>query len=326
MTSRILLLATGDTIAYRHHTGQSTVASASELLAGATWQRRNIRVVPEDYPAEPSWDADPASTLRLASRVHGALTNEGFAGVLVTHGIDTLATAAFLSELLAGPMTTQARIVFTGAARCLDHAAGDARANLDDALTAVSDQGLTGYGAVICTAGQLQAARWAYLAEATGSARFGCATGAPVGRIADGRLTLTSPAPAPFPATGGDPTADVAVLKAYPGMPPAQLSTLADTGTRGIVLEGTGAGNVPVELFGTIADLSEKDIPVVIATRARTGGTPPDPDCGAGLASKLGAIIVPDLPPEQARCALQVALGLGGVAEVRDWFTRSGFC
>lgn len=48
------------------------------------------------------------------------------------------------------------------------------------------------------------------------------------------------------------------------------LTTAADAGARGIVLEGTGAGNVPVELLTTIDELTTWDIPVVVASRART--------------------------------------------------------
>jgi L-asparaginase len=98
-------------------------------------------------------------------------------------------------------------------------------------------------------------------------------------------------------------------------MPDALLRTAVDLGARGIVLEGTGSGNVPVELFTTIAELSEWDIPVVIASRARWTGEP-------GLAAAVGAIGARGLPPDQARVALMVALAAGGVTEVRRWFAH----
>jgi L-asparaginase len=102
------------------------------------------------------------------------------------------------------------------------------------------------------------------------------------------------------------------------------LHAVVDAGARGVVLEGTGLGNVPVTLFAAISDLTGWDIPVVVATRCRTRpvGLPELPP-EAGMAAKVGAIGARGLAPEQARVALMVALGAdGGVAAARDWFDR----
>ncbi|MFC7646105.1 hypothetical protein ACFQX6_40085 [Streptosporangium lutulentum] len=106
-------------------------------------------------------------------------------------------------------------------------------------------------------------------------------------------------------------------------MDPVLLTAVVDAGARGIVLEGTGLGNVPVDLFATLGELSEWGIPTVIASRSLTLGVPLD-DLGfhAGLAAKLGAIGARGLAPSKARVALMVALGTGGVDAVRDWFGR----
>lgn len=113
------------------------------------------------------------------------------------------------------------------------------------------------------------------------------------------------------------------MIKTYPGMDSVLLTAVVDAGARGVVLEGTGLGNVPVDLFATIGELSEWGIPVVIASRSRTRGVPlEDLHLIAGLAGKLGAIGARGLAPSKARCALMVALGTGGVEAVRDWFGR----
>ncbi|MFD0664665.1 hypothetical protein [Thermocatellispora tengchongensis] len=108
----------------------------------------------------------------------------------------------------------------------------------------------------------------------------------------------------------------------YPGMGPEQLRTVTDMGARGVVLAGTGAGNVPVDLFAAIGGLVGQDIPVVIASRAHTGGEPLDDlPLDWGLAGKLGAIGARGLSPVKARAALMAALaGGGGVAAARDYF------
>jgi len=125
-----------------------------------------------------------------------------------------------------------------------------------------------------------------------------------LGRVAGGAVHLTSTPPPRPPEVGGEPETDVAVLRTYPDMPSSLLTTVTDLGAQGVVLEGTGAGNVPVELFGTIMELSQMDIPVVVASRAYT--------VDIGMAKRMGALGAGGLSAQQARMALMVALSKGG--------------
>ncbi|HEU5110815.1 MAG TPA: asparaginase domain-containing protein [Micromonosporaceae bacterium] len=287
----LLLVATGDSMAHR----SSSVATGRELLelAGPA----PVRVVVEDVLAEPSWDTSVSTQLALARRVRKALAEDEFTAVVVTHGVDTLEETAFLTDLLAGP--ARGGIVFTGALRALSAADPDGPANLAAALTAAADPALRGAGAVVCLGDELHAARFAALTDG-----FSSAPHPMLGRLVDGRVRLTSAPPPRPPVADGAPETDVALLKTYPDMPPALLTTVTDLGAQGVVLEGTGAGNVPVELFGTIMELSQMDIPVVVASRAHT--------TDIGLAERMGAIGAAGLSPQKARMALMVALGAGG--------------
>ncbi|MFH8411290.1 hypothetical protein ACH4FX_41985 [Streptomyces sp. NPDC018019] len=113
-------------------------------------------------------------------------------------------------------------------------------------------------------------------------------------------------------------------MKTYPGIEPALLITAADAGARGIVLEGTGQGNIPVGLFTVISELTDGDVPVVIASRCRTAAMPlEDMPAGAGLVTKGGAIGACGLAPSKARIALMAALGTGGgVQAACAWFAK----
>jgi L-asparaginase len=287
----LLLIATGDTIAHR----ASGVASGRELLelAGPPPQR----VVVEDVLAEPSWDTSVSTQLALARRVRKAIAEDEFTGVVVTHGVDTLEETAFLADLLAG--RAAGGIVFTGAMRPLSHAQPDGPVNLATALAAAADPALAGAGAVVCLGSELHAAH-----HVTFTGAFTSVPHPMLGRVLDGRVRLTAMPPPRPPVVNGEPETDVALLKTYPNMPPSLLTTVTDLGARGVVLEGTGAGNVPVELFGAIMELSSMDIPVVVASRAHTPGI--------GMAERMGAISAGGLSAQKARMALMVALGNGG--------------
>ncbi|HEY2674438.1 MAG TPA: asparaginase [Rugosimonospora sp.] len=325
MTQRVLLLATKDTIAYQP--GRSAVATGADLLrtipAGT-----HADVVVEDVTAEPSWDISPSSMLNLARRARTAILDDGFDGVVITHGTDTLEDTAYLTDLLAGPATARGGIVLTGATRFLDDLSSDGPRNLASSIAAAADPALRHVGVVACLNDDLHAARWVTKVDATSVAAFSSYPFPPVGRVVDGRVeTLGAPPPRP-PEAPGEPESEVALIKTYPGIDPALLTTVVDAGARGVVLEGTGAANVPVDLFATIGDLTQWDIPVVIASRSRTRDVAlDDPRPGTGLAAALGAIGAHGLAPTKARVALMVALGGDGVRTarvdaVRQWFSQ----
>lgn len=318
--TRILLIATGDTIAY----GRQRVLRGADLLAGlpaggVPAGPVHTDVTVEDVRAEPGWDISPATMLALARRVRAALLDDRYDGVVVTHGVDTVEDSAFLADLLAGPAVARGGIVFTGALRRADDPDPDGPGNLAAAIVAAGDPVLRMAGAVVCAGGEVHAARWARLADAAGPAPFTSDPVPPLGRVIGDRVQLIGTPPSRPPRAQGEPATDVALIKTYPGMDGTLLAAAVDAGAAGIVLEGTGAGNVPASLLATISDLTEWKIPVVIASRARTGATP---GLGAGLAARVGAIDARGLSASKARIALTVALGTGSADGARQWFAE----
>ncbi|MGI5215814.1 asparaginase [Plantactinospora sp. CA-290183] len=328
MTARVLLLATGDTMAYSTRPGREGLASGADLLRAVPAESLGAEVTVVDVAAEPSWDTGAATMLALARRVRSAILADGFDAVVVTHGTDTLEETAFLVDLLAGPAATRGGIVLTGGVRHLDDLGSDGPRNLASAIVAATAPELRGAGALVCADDELHAARWVTLADATTVRGFSSAPFAPVARVVGDRVETIGAAPPRPPEAGGPPEPDVALVKTYPGMDPVLLTSIVDAGARGVVLEGTGLGNVPAYLFATISDLIEWDVPVVVASRCRTRRADlTELPLGVGLAAKLGAIGARDLAPAKARIALMVALGGadaagGALAAARDWFHR----
>ncbi|MBE1484567.1 asparaginase [Plantactinospora soyae] len=326
MVSRVLLLAAKDTIAYSTRPGRAAVASGAELLAALPPDLLAAEVVVEDVLAEPGWDVSSATMLGLGRRARAAISDDGYDGVVISYGTDTLAETAFLVDLMAGPAASRGGIVLTGALRHWDELSTDGPRNLASSIAAAADPALAGAGAVVCVDDELHAARWVSMVDATTVRAFSSAPDGVLGRVVGTRVEMLGTPPPRPPAAGGEPESDVALIKTYPGMNPVLLTAAVDAGARGVVLEGTGLGNVPVDLFVAIGDLTDGDIPVVVASRCRTRPVGlselPAP---AGLAAKVGAIGARGLAPEKARVALMVALGTdGGVVAAREWFDRLG--
>jgi L-asparaginase len=98
-------------------------------------------------------------------------------------------------------------------------------------------------------------------------------------------------------------------------------------GARGLVIEGTGAGNVSGALLPGIERAISSGVAVVVATRCLTGGTAPTyggPGGGHTLAA-MGVIGAAELTASKARLALAVALGVDpSLDAVRAWFEVLG--
>lgn len=320
---RVLLLATKDVMSYSLRSDRPAVATGAQLLDTVPPDLITAEVVVEDVLAEPAWDMSPASMLSLARRVRSAIRYDGFDGVVVVHGTDTVEETAFLTDLLAGPAAQTGGIVFTGAMRCLDELSSDGPRNLASSIVAAADPALRGLGAVVCVNDELHAARWVTKVDATSVAAFSSDPFSPLGRVVGGQVEGLTASPRRPPPPPGEPESDVALIKTYPGIEPVLLTAAVDAGARGVVLEGTGPGNVPVSLFAAISDLTEWDIPVVVASRCRTRPVAlQDLPVGGRLAAGVGAIGAGGLAASKARAALMVGLGGGGVDAVRRWFSE----
>jgi L-asparaginase len=149
----------------------------------------------------------------------------------------------------------------------------------------------------------------------------------PVGFVTPDRLRLDGPAPARFLLDPPEQlNAPVAVLTTYTGMPGELLhAAVATTGARGLILDGTGAGNVPGAIVPAIDDLLADGIVVAVATRVATGGTVAIYGGPGGGVSLRDAGVLPcgRLTAAKARLLLMAALaGSEDPAHARSAFAE----
>ena len=150
----VVILATGGTIA-------GTAASSTDTTgyrAGALGVGALIAAVPalaghrlesEAIAAIDSKDMDIATWQRLAERVAHHVARPEVAGVVITHGTDTLEeTAYFLHRVLAPAKP----VVLTAAMRPASSLSADGPANLLDAVTVAGTAGVSGVSVVFAGA------------------------------------------------------------------------------------------------------------------------------------------------------------------------------
>jgi L-asparaginase len=111
--THVLLLATRDVIAYPDGEPRVTSRRGATLLGDLPGGSVTAAILVEDVLAEPSWDTSVATMLALVRRARTALTHDGFTGVVVTHGLDTIEETALLTDLVLGEAARHGNVPVT---------------------------------------------------------------------------------------------------------------------------------------------------------------------------------------------------------------------
>ena len=308
----VSVLTTGGTIASRRDTSGRAVAcdGADELLA-ALRRTTDVRITAEDVLRIGSYRMTLDRMAQIAGRAIARLSDGGTAGVVVTHGTDTLEeTALFLDLFVDG----ERPVVLTGAQRPADALDSDGPRNLADAVALAAHPDSRGLGALVVFDGTVLPARGIRKAHTLASSAFVSPDGGSLGWVHDGCVHLTRqgrPRRCLDLSAFVPSRARVDIAACYPGADATALRAFAQAGARGLVLEATGAGNANPEICDAVAELSAAGI--VVATSTRVAEGPVAAIYGDGGGADLlaaGAVPTGQLRPSQARIALAALLGV----------------
>jgi L-asparaginase len=101
---------------------------------------------------------------------------------------------------------------------------------------------------------------------------------------------------------------NIAIVRLVPGTPVDTLTCLLDSGVRGLVLRGYGAGNIAYKYLEVLEKAKEMRIPVVVTTPCLEGATLMHVYDVGNQALKRGAIQAHDMTIESATTKLMWAL------------------
>lgn len=250
----IVILGTGGTIAGRAARADDAVGyragelSVPELIAAvpplAGWPIETEAVAQLD-----SKDMGFATWQALARRAAFHLARPDVAGVVVTHGTDTLEeTAWFLQRVLAPAKP----LVLTAAMRPASALSADGPQNLLDAATLAAEPGAA--GVLVVLAGQVHAAADVRKLHTLRSEAFSSGDAGPVALLRAGHVRRLRDWPRGEPlglaAIEGDPAAWpwVAVVANHAGADGREVHALAAAGAQGFVVAGTGNGTLAAPL------------------------------------------------------------------------------
>jgi L-asparaginase len=249
------------------------------------------------------WNVTPGTMLEVARRASPG------GGVVVTHGTDTIEETAFFCDL-----TVEGDVVLAGAMRNGSEVSADGPRNLLCASQVA--EAAPGLGTVLVLNDEIHAARWARKLDSSRVSAFASPGHGPVGIVVPGSVRIGMPPPRRVLLPLPDSLPPVPIVKTYTGMEEHLIETVLDaTGAAGLVLEGTGLGNVPGTAERGIAAAVERGLPVVAATRVPSGGVHAVYGGPGGVVTlrELGVVGAGHLSAAKARLLLMLLLASDAV-------------
>jgi len=307
---KVVVLGMGGTIAgvadasalRGYRAGEVAVARLLDGLDLAT----GVELVAEQVAQVDSKDMDEALWLALALRARHWLAQDAVAGVVVTHGTDTLEETAFFLHAALDPAKP---LVLTGAMRPSTDAAPDGPGNLRDAVAVAADPAAR--GVLVVFAGQVFGASGVRKVHPRDVDAFEGGDAGPVGRVGAGGFVATGRWPragaehAPWALEAlarrldeGQGLPWVAWVASHAGATGDEVRALLAAGVAGLVVAGTGNAMVHRRLEVALEEARAAGVPVVVGSRCGQGDAQPAEAGDRALA----------LTPSQARIALQLRL------------------
>ncbi|HEY0737094.1 MAG TPA: asparaginase [Herpetosiphonaceae bacterium] len=319
--SYILCLTTGGTIAMKRG---PMVGGAVPSLKGQDFlsllPRNEYQVVFEEFANLPSSHLTTPMIVELIRRVEARVQLPDVAGVVLTHGTDTLEETAYLLDLT---IATSKPIVVTGAMRTANAVGYDGIANLAAAIRIAGSEAAQDQGVLVAFNEQIFAAAQVQKVHSQALGAFAAPSGGPLGSTVSG-------APVFFQRAGQRQSIPlnrleepVDLLVVTQGCDDRLLRAAIESGARGIVIEALGSGRVPPWWLPLIQNARARGIPVVITTRAAAGDLGDEYGYVGAYHDlrRLGCLFAPGLNGPKARVKLMLALGSVKVADdVRHYF------
>jgi L-asparaginase len=287
----------GDNIGYRAaQLGIEELLAAIPVLRGLPLQAEQVAQIDSKDMSFEIWRA-------LASRCAHWLAQDDVAGLVITHGTDTLEETAFFLQSVLAPARP---VVLTCAMRPASALLADGPQNIVDSVAVASTPGARGVVAVC--AGAIHSAfdvvkQHSYRLDAFSSGDAGA-----IGYVEEGRVRLLRDWPAPgadqqpmmdaLAATASWPRVEIVMSHAGAGR--AVVEALVAQGVDGLVVAATGNGTVHHELESALREAQARGVSVVRATRCPQGRILAHPDDGLPDAGSLS--------PVKARIALLLDL------------------
>ncbi|MDI6740834.1 MAG: asparaginase [Candidatus Edwardsbacteria bacterium] len=321
----LAIVFTGGTIAMKaskRKGGAVPSLKGRDILAQVVDVSRLAQITVHDFGQYPGPHMTPQLMLQLLKIVKKYVDKKDVAGVIVTHGTDTLEETAYFLDL---SLQTRKPVVVVGAMKDCTELGWDGPSNLVGAVRTALAPEAANKGVLVFLNDTINSAGEVTKTSTDSFETFRSLDLGPLGWVDQDRvLFYRQPLfRENYPVKKIEPRVDL--FKMAVGMDDRMLRYSISSGARGLVIEGMGRGNVPPAVVPGIRAAVNKEIPVILCSRC-IGGRVLDAyayEGGGRQLRRLGAILGGLLPGQKARIKLMILLGQGmSEPEIKRAFER----
>jgi L-asparaginase len=309
----VVVLATGGTIAGAASTDvqagySSGQVGVQQLLAAVPQAKKLAQLKGEQISNIGSQDMNDSVWIALATKVNDLVASPDVAGVVITHGTDTIEETAYFLNLV---VKSKKPVVLTASMRPSTALSADGPLNFYNAVAVANDDRANGRGVLVVVNDQIHGAGSLTKTSTTAVQTFLSPQTGLIGTVAYGnpvfyrepigKNTTTSE----FSVTKTTKLPRVDIIMAYEDMDGASIDAAAAAGAKGIVIAGVGNGNMTAAMVKAAAAQAKKGVVIVRSSRVpsgRVGRNVEIDDDKNGFVASLG------LSPQEARVLLRLAL------------------
>lgn len=308
---RVIILATGGTIAGMGHEESSTQYKAGEvpvedLLKAVPEMNAYAQLKTEQIANIGSQDMDVETWLKLSNRINAIFDNDEADGIVITHGTDTMEETAYFLSLT---VHSSRPVVMVGAMRPSNALSQDGNRNLRDAVAVAADKMSQEIGVVVAMNEKIIPAQTVDKTSTTNVDAFDSRNFGPIGRILDGKVyyphLYKADVAKQFDVSDFGTLPRVDIVYGYVDAEPQIVDFSVKNGALGIVYAGVGNGNFSASVQTALVNAVEDGLIVVRSSRIGKGYVTANNEVDD---DGLGFIASNALNPQKARILLMLAL------------------
>ncbi|MDL0110460.1 type II asparaginase [Campylobacter felis] len=322
---KVAILATGGTIVGSIDSAVATIGYTAgvvgvDVLIKAVPEIQNLAKIEGQQIANiDSSNMRDEIQLKLAKEIN-KLFASGVDGVVITHGTDTMEETAYFLNLT---IKSDKPVVLVGAMRPSTAISADGPKNLYNAVALAADKNAK--GVMVAMNDKIQSARGVVKTHTLNVDAFSSPDFGDMGYIVDGKVYFYNNVAkartkkAPFDVKNLKELPKVDILYSYSNDGSGVAAkALFENGTKGIVVAGSGAGNIHEAQKEVLKELLAKGLKVVASSRVVAGRV-----AVSEADKKLGFISAEDLNPQKARILLMLALTkTNDVKKIQEYFLK----
>jgi L-asparaginase len=309
----VVVLATGGTIAGAAATDvqaayTSGQVGVEQLLAAVPQAKKLANLRGEQISNIGSQDMNDEVWVKLATRINELLAMPDVAGVVVTHGTDTIEETAYFLNLV---VKSKKPVVMTAAMRPSTALSADGPLNFYNAVAVAASKEAAGRGVLVVVNDWIHGASSLTKTSTTAVQTFLSPISGLIGTIAYGEIEWyrgpvgRNTATSEFTVDKNTTLPRVDIIMAYENMDGAIIDAAVASGAKGLVIAGVGNGNMTAAAVTALAAQAKKGIVCVRSSRVVTGQVGRNvevDDDKNGFVASLGH------NPQKARVLLRLAL------------------